>query len=498
MDGKTLLLTTVLAAGVIFYLLKRWWQKLGGPGYGNKIDLPVAPNCWPIIGHAHYFMKVSEPEAALEAYAKLSRSFDGPMTQVFLGPLTWVIVKDPKLIEALTNHRSAARKDEFFYRGPRMCTGTGVFTREGEGWKILRKVVFPLAQPKNIPNFQEISDSVVTSVLDEMEKEIGNYFDISAWAKYNSLRFFLVGSQQIKNFDFYPGGLHTLVEHIDEAMEALFKSVWSLSIVMNLKQFAPSRQEKLAAKITVALTDERRKILKREGKDYRTGEVETYIDHVMKVGEMEGKNNARTSMIFTDLLVGAFDTQSTVVAVVLTLLAIHQDYQQRAYEEVLEIFGNSDRPITEEDTKKMKFIEMCIKEGLRWCIAPANARCTEADIEIDGYFIPKNTTLIFDWFHATSDPKYWERPNDYYPEHFLPEVTQKRPRGSFTPFSGGARACPGQLYSYQSMKTIVASNLRRYHYTTDLKPGDLKFKYLLMRQPTNSFVRIAKRKPLSS
>lgn len=47
------------------------------------------------------------------------------------------------------------------------------------------------------------------------------------------------------------------------------------------------------------------------------------------------------------------------------MLGLHQDIQTRVYDELYEIFGDSDRPATFNDTLQMKYLERVILETLR-------------------------------------------------------------------------------------------------------------------------------------
>lgn len=65
------------------------------------------------------------------------------------------------------------------------------------------------------------------------------------------------------------------------------------------------------------------------------------------------------------------------------------------------------------------------------------------------------------------DPKQWERPNEFYPEHFESDAVCKRHPTSFIPFSMGARACAGKALAYPWLKFIVANVLEKFVVETD-------------------------------
>lgn len=68
----------------------------------------------------------------------------------------------------------------------------------------------------------------------------------------------------------------------------------------------------------------------------------------------------------------------------------------------------------------------------------------------DDWVIPKGAALVVSTFSMQRDPEYWEKPNSFYPEHFLPEAEAKRPNYAYIPFSVGQRGCIGK-----SLKSAV-------------------------------------------
>ncbi|CAB0014282.1 unnamed protein product, partial [Nesidiocoris tenuis] len=76
------------------------------------------------------------------------------------------------------------------------------------------------------------------------------------------------------------------------------------------------------------------------------------------------------------------DTSSVVMSTTLLMLAIHQNCQERAYNELKDIFGDSTRQPEEEDLKKMEYLDMCVNEALRHCAPPVTARRVEDNIHL--------------------------------------------------------------------------------------------------------------------
>lgn len=47
-------------------------------------------------------------------------------------------------------------------------------------------------------------------------------------------------------------------------------------------------------------------------------------------------------------------------------------------------------------------------------------------------------------YNLHRSPKHWEKPNEFNPEHFLPDATSRRHPYAFIPFSTGPRGCLGE------------------------------------------------------
>lgn len=57
--------------------------------------------------------------------------------------------------------------------------------------------------------------------------------------------------------------------------------------------------------------------------------------------------------------------------------------------------------------------------------------------------MPTGSSVYMSMYKVHRNPKIWAHPNEFYPDHFLPENVATRPKYSFIPFSAGPRNCPG-------------------------------------------------------
>ncbi|KAH7680384.1 Protein CYP-33E1, partial [Aphelenchoides avenae] len=97
----------------------------------------------------------------------------------------------------------------------------------------------------------------------------------------------------------------------------------------------------------------------------------------------------------SDLFVAGQETTATTLAWGIAYLIHSPDVQRRLHEELAQAIG-SDRLITMADRPMLHFTSAVINETQRLCnLLPQNVpRKTTRDVTIDGYLIPKGTTIV--------------------------------------------------------------------------------------------------------
>jgi cytochrome P450 len=122
-----------------------------------------------------------------------------------------------------------------------------------------------------------------------------------------------------------------------------------------------------------------------------------------------------------------------------------------------------ERTPTFEDLPRLKYTLMVFQEAMRlyppaWAMSRA---AIKAD-EIGGYRVPANSEILLIPYITQRHPKYWEKPEEFYPEHFLAEKSATRPRFAYFPFGGGPRQCIGNNFALMEAQLIIATVAQKY------------------------------------
>lgn len=120
---------------------------------------------------------------------------------------------------------------------------------------------------------------------------------------------------------------------------------------------------------------------------------------------------------------------------------------KQVQDELAEIVGLSSL-VDESHLSKLRYLDAVVKETMR--LHPAfplliPRRPTE-DTEIQGYSIPKNTTIFINVWAMHRNPSLWDNPLEFKPQRFLDGTTECDFSGKdlkYLPFGSGRRICPG-------------------------------------------------------
>ena len=157
------------------------------------------------------------------------------------------------------------------------------------------------------------------------------------------------------------------------------------------------------------------------------------------------------------------------------MLAMHPEYQEHVYREILSVMPEPNMDLTQTDLEKLKFTELCIRETLRlFPSVPIIGRYSTKSIQIaNGIVVPPKVPIIIGLRQIATQVKYFgPSARQFNPNRYLDENLANLPSTANIPFSSGARNCIGIFYAKMSMKLFIAHLVRNYQLTTSYKNID--------------------------
>jgi cytochrome P450 len=150
------------------------------------------------------------------------------------------------------------------------------------------------------------------------------------------------------------------------------------------------------------------------------------------------------------------------------LLAEHPRVQHDVYDEVrARLQGRSP---TAEDLPHLPLTGAVFEEALRlyppvWGLL----RKAGAADEINGFDIPARADIVLCPWLTHRHPDFWDEPERFKPERFLPGQGARRVKFSFFPFGGGPRICIGNTFARMEGALVLATIIQRFR--VELVPG---------------------------
>ncbi|CAB3235965.1 unnamed protein product [Arctia plantaginis] len=498
------------------WILYRWQQKSRLYRFAEKIP---GPPVIPFLGNALLVLK-KNPNEIVNLGLEYAEKF-GNVVRIWLGTNLIVFLMDPKDIEVILNshvHIDKAKEYRFF----KPWLGEGLLISSGEKWRSHRKMIAPTFHINILKSFVGIFNQNSKNVVEKMRPEIGKTFDVHDYMSGVTVDILLETAMGITRKTQDESGFDyamAVMKMCDIIHQRHYKLWLRFDALFNLSSFYKQQQKLLG--IIHGLTN---KVIKNKKETYfenkAKGVVPLTLEELTRTPDDVLANNDKTlsedvfkgyrddldfndendigekkRLAFLDLMIESaqngthdisdheikeevdtimfegHDTTAAGSSFMLCLLGVHRDIQEKVYDELYEIFGDSDRPATFADTLRMKYLERVLLESLRmYPPVPMIARKLNRDVKIssNGYVLPKGCTVVIGTFKVHRNPDHYKDPDVFNPDNFLPENASKRHYYSYIPFSAGPRSCVGRKYALLKLKVLLSTVLRNYKVISDV------------------------------
>jgi len=177
--------------------------------------------------------------------------------------------------------------------------------------------------------------------------------------------------------------------------------------------------------------------------------------------------------ILWDMFVAGSDTTSNTIRWIILYMAIHPKIQHKLQSHIDSVVPRERLPSL-DDRAALPYVEAVYMEALRTSSfahvgLPHVATST---VKVGEYTIPEGAMLFGCLEMCHKNPKYWEKPNEFYPEHFLDsegKLTTKNE--AFMPFGLGKRQCLGMALAKSELFLFSSAILQKF--TIECVPGKI-------------------------
>lgn len=143
-----------------------------------------------------------------------------------------------------------------------------------------------------------------------------------------------------------------------------------------------------------------------------------------------------------------YETSSTTLSVTVYELAKNEEAQRKAIAEVDRYLRKHSDKLDYDIVTRLPFLQACINEALRLYPVLSNlTREVMADYTFPtGLRLKKGDRIHIPVYHLQRNPLYYEQPELFRPERFLPEEIHKIKPYTYMPFGEGPRLCIGKYF----------------------------------------------------
>ncbi|XP_073721226.1 cytochrome P450 2K1-like [Misgurnus anguillicaudatus] len=430
---------------------------------------PPGPKPLPLLGN----LLTLDLERPFDTLCELSKTY-GNVFQVFLGPNKFVILTGYKTVKEALVNRAEEFGDRDIQPGFKLLyEGCGIIFANGESWKEMRR--FALT---NLRDFgmgkRGCEDKIVEEIQylkEGFEKFQGKAFDTTQPVNYavsNIISSIVYGSR----FEYTDPRFTAMVDRANENVR-LGGSV-SMRLYNTFPWLGPFLNSKRAI-IRNALKniESIKQLISELLETLNPQDSRGFVDSFLIRKQSDEKSNKKDShfnqdnllMSVANLFVAGTDTTGTTLRWGLMIMAKYPHIQDRVQEEIDRVIGGR-QPIV-DDRKNLPYTDAVIHEVQRLAnIVPMNLpHTTSCDVNFNGYFIKKGTSVIPLLTSVLRDESVWKKPHSFYPEHFLDEKGQFVKNDAFMPFSAGRRICLGESLARMELFLFFTSLLQTFRFT---------------------------------
>ena len=418
--------------------------------------LPPGPKGWPLLG-----MLPAVRRDPIGVFMHAAQRF-GEVTYFKIGPRRGFLITNPDDVRHVLQDNARNYHKSPLYEKLRMFLGNGLLTSEDDFWLRQRRIAQPAFHRQRMAaiagvmaglardaaaRWQPLASTGRTVDVDEEMMRLTRTVVLRA----------LLGAD-LGPFTATIDHAWTIInQHVGE-------SFWSLGFdtlpTPKYRRFKAARAV-LRGAVDHVIAERRRHLT--DGADLLSMLMSARDE---ETGEAMSDDQLRVEV--TTFLLAGQETTSLALTWTWYLLSQHPAVRERLEVEIDAVLDG--RPPEYSDLANLPYLRMVVDESMRlYPPAWGFSRQALADDTLGGFELPRGWLAFVIPYVMHRLPEYWQHPDVFDPERFLPERSTDRPKFVFIPFGAGPRRCIGDQFALIETQLSVATFAQLYR--LHLQPG---------------------------
>ncbi|XP_029892934.1 cytochrome P450 2K6-like [Aquila chrysaetos chrysaetos] len=451
--------------GLVFILtflsilkMRGFWNNHRGKNF------PPGPRALPIIGNLHLF----DLKRPYRTYLQLSKLY-GPVFSVQMGLRKIVVISGYETVkEALINQADAFAERPKIPIFQDLTGGCGLVFARGENWKVMRRFTLTTLRDFGMGK-KAIEDRIVEEygyLADSIVAQEGKPFDGSKMinaAVANIIVSILLGKRFDCKDSRFVRLIHLTKENVRLAgkpLVTMYNIFPQLGFLLRANKILLQHRDEFHAYLEVTFVERLKTLDKNDQRNFIDAFLVKQQEEKSTTNGYFHKGNLLS--LISNLFTAGIETISTTLNWGFLLMLKYPEIQRKVQEEIEQVIGSN--PPRIKHRTQMPYTDAVIHEIQRFAnILPLDLpHETTADVTLKGYFIPKGTYIIPLLASVLQDKSQWEKPDMFYPEHFLDANGKFVKKDAFMPFSAGRRICAGETLAKMELFLFFTSLLQKF------------------------------------
>jgi cytochrome P450 len=410
---------------------------------------PRAPGRLPIAGHILRWR--DDPVKLLTDAAR-----QGDIVQLALPGRTFFL-NHPKYVKHVLqdNHQNYCKGWVFNRIKP--YWGESLLTADGETWRQQRRRVQPSFKRDHTAEFAPIVTNRTADMLARWEAAAVSGQPLALYSEMTELALVIIGDV-LFGVDLWSDAAE-MARSAQSALAVLKKRVAALA---PLPLWVPTADNRCFNGAMRRLNDRISEIVER--KRGAADDRHSFLAMLMSARDAEtgaAMSDRQLHEEILGMLQQGHDTVGESLAWTWYLLSLHPEIERRLHEEISDVVG--DRVPGIADLPRLPYAHRILQESLRvyppvWVIP----RDAINDDRIGDHHVPAGSTILLSPYITHRHPGFWENPEAFDPDRFLPERSVNRHKLAYFPFGGGPRLCMGVDMAMMEMTLIMVMVAQRH------------------------------------